>query len=164
MGGVLILFAMTVSTLLWTDLRSGLVWLLIGISLFFGLHRFGSTTSKRSIRGTSRGCERPGKTGAPDDRGRGGWGVSATCTRGHDGHLSFPFFKTFRPDLGWWYMPFAVLVIVGASNAVNLTDGLDGLAAGPMVITGSTYLIFSYIAGNAIVASYLQIPFVPGGR
>jgi len=80
----------------------------------------------------------------------------------YDGTLAIPFFKSFHPDLGWWYVPFAVIVIVGASNAVNLTDGLDGLAAGPVMISGSVYLIFSYAAGNAIFARYLQIPFVPG--
>jgi phospho-N-acetylmuramoyl-pentapeptide-transferase len=70
--------------------------------------------------------------------------------------------RSFQPELGLWYIPFAVLVIVGASNAVNLTDGLDGLAAGPLVVSGSVYVIFSYIAGHAIVSNYLQIPFVLG--
>jgi phospho-N-acetylmuramoyl-pentapeptide-transferase len=79
-----------------------------------------------------------------------------------DGHLSFPFFKALRPDLGWGYIVFAILVIVGASNAVNLTDGLDGLAAGPIIITGSVYLVFSYLAGHALLAEYLQIHFIPG--
>jgi phospho-N-acetylmuramoyl-pentapeptide-transferase len=73
-----------------------------------------------------------------------------------------PFFKMLRPDLGWFYIIFAILVIVGASNAVNLTDGLDGLAAGPIIITGTVYLIFSYLAGHAVLADYLQISFVPG--
>jgi phospho-N-acetylmuramoyl-pentapeptide-transferase len=81
---------------------------------------------------------------------------------GFDGHLSFPFFKEFRPDLGVWYTLFALLVVVGASNAVNLTDGLDGLVTGPVVITGTVYLMFSYLAGHAVLASYLQIPYVPG--
>jgi phospho-N-acetylmuramoyl-pentapeptide-transferase len=80
----------------------------------------------------------------------------------YDGSLSLPFIKGFHPDLGWWYIPFAVAVIVGASNAVNLTDGLDGLAAGPVMITGGVYLVFSYAAGNAIVSDYLQIPHVLG--
>ncbi|MCK5322634.1 MAG: phospho-N-acetylmuramoyl-pentapeptide-transferase, partial [Desulfobulbaceae bacterium] len=65
-------------------------------------------------------------------------------------------------DLGWFYILFAVLVIVGSSNAVNLTDGLDGLAIGPTVVSGSVYLVFSYLAGHAVLSSYLQIPFVPG--
>jgi phospho-N-acetylmuramoyl-pentapeptide-transferase len=79
-----------------------------------------------------------------------------------DGHLSVPFFKALKPDLGWFYVIFSMFVIVGASNAVNLTDGLDGLAAGPIIITGSVYLVFSYLAGHAVLADYLQIPFVPG--
>ncbi len=73
-----------------------------------------------------------------------------------------PFFKNIRPDLGWFYVVFAVFVIVGASNAVNLTDGLDGLAAGPTVISASVYLIFSYLAGHIVLSEYLQIPYVPG--
>jgi phospho-N-acetylmuramoyl-pentapeptide-transferase len=160
MGGVLILFAITASALLWTDLRSGLVWLLIGISLFFGA--IGSADDIKKIRkGNSRGLSAKEKL-VLQIVGATVVGVFLLVTRSHDGILSFPFFKTFHPDLGWWYLPFAVLVIVGASNAVNLTDGLDGLAAGPIVITASTYLIFSYVAGNAVVASYLQIPFVSG--
>ena len=68
--------------------------------------------------------------------------------------LTIPFFKTLRPDLGWIYVPFAMLVIVGASNAVNLTDGLDGLAIGPVIIAAGTYLLFAYLAGHANLASY----------
>jgi phospho-N-acetylmuramoyl-pentapeptide-transferase len=160
MGGMLILFAMTASALLWTDLKSSLVWLLIGISLFFG--GIGSIDDYKKIRkGNSRGLS-PREKLALQVIGALVVGVFLLLTRGHDGILSFPFFKSFHPALGWWYLPFAMVVIVGASNAVNLTDGLDGLACGPIVITASTYLIFSYVAGNAVVASYLQIPFVPG--
>jgi phospho-N-acetylmuramoyl-pentapeptide-transferase len=81
---------------------------------------------------------------------------------GFDGHLSLPFLKDIRPDLGWFYVIFAILVIVGSSNAVNLTDGLDGLAAGPTIITAAVYLVFSYLAGHVVLAQYLQIPYVPG--
>lgn len=160
MGGVLILFALTASALLWTDLKSGLVWMLIGISLFFGA--IGSVDDLKKIRkGNSRGLSAREKL-VLQIIGAAVVGGFLLMSKGHDGILSFPFFKSFHPDLGWWYLPFAMLVIVGASNAVNLTDGLDGLACGPIVITASTYLIFSYVAGNAVVASYLQIPFVSG--
>src|SRR5207247_406470 len=67
-----------------------------------------------------------------------------------------------HPDLGLWYVPFGALVVVGAANAVNLTDGLDGLAIGPVMIAGGTYAVFAYTAGHAKIAEYLQIPFVPG--
>jgi len=160
MGGVLILFSMIASALLWTDLKSSLIWMLIGISLFFGA--IGAVDDIKKIRkNNSRGLTAREKL-ALQIGGALAVGVFLLWTKGHDGVLNVPFFKTFHPDLSWWYLPFAVLVIVGASNAVNLTDGLDGLACGPIVITASTYLIFSYVAGNAVVASYLQIPFVSG--
>ena len=73
-----------------------------------------------------------------------------------------PFFKNLTPDLGPFYIPFALFVIVGAANAVNLTDGLDGLAIGPVTIAAATYLLFSYIAGHVTIANYLQIPYVHG--
>jgi phospho-N-acetylmuramoyl-pentapeptide-transferase len=73
-----------------------------------------------------------------------------------------PFFKNVNPHLGWLYIPLATLIIVGASNAVNLTDGLDGLAIGPVMISAGTFLILSYTAGHAVIADYLAIPFVPG--
>jgi phospho-N-acetylmuramoyl-pentapeptide-transferase len=80
----------------------------------------------------------------------------------HGGHLTMPFLKDVHPDLGVWYVPFGALVVVGAANAVNLTDGLDGLAIGPVMIAGGTYAVFAYTAGHAKIAEYLQIPYVPG--
>jgi phospho-N-acetylmuramoyl-pentapeptide-transferase len=71
--------------------------------------------------------------------------------------LSVPFFKSFRPDLGWFYVAFIVLVLVGSANAVNLTDGLDGLAIGSVLIASGTFGILTYVAGNAIVADYLAV-------
>jgi phospho-N-acetylmuramoyl-pentapeptide-transferase len=81
---------------------------------------------------------------------------------GHGGTVTMPFLKDVRPDLGLWYVPFAALVVVGAANAVNLTDGLDGLAIGPVMIAGATYAVFAYTAGHARIAEYLQIPYVSG--
>ena len=77
-------------------------------------------------------------------------------------HVSIPFFKGINPDLGWFFIPFVVFIIVGTSNAVNLTDGLDGLAIGPVTIAGATYLLFSYLAGHVKIADYLQISYVAG--
>jgi len=160
MGGMLILGAMVTASLLWADLGSGLVWLLMGISLFFGC--IGAIDDVQKIsRGSSRGLSARGKL-VLQVAGASLVGLYLLLHPEYNGRLAIPFFKAIQPDLGWWYVPFAVLVIVGASNAVNLTDGLDGLATGPVMISASVYLVFSYAAGNAIVAQYLQIPFVQG--
>src|SRR5262249_27936440 len=79
-----------------------------------------------------------------------------------DARLTVPFFKNVTPHLGWLYVPLATLIIVAASNAVNLTDGLDGLAIGPVMVSAGTFLILAYVAGNAKYAEYLAIQFVPG--
>ena len=160
MGGLLILLALSVATLLWVDLANPLVWLVLGVTLWFGgigfLDDYRKIKQKHSAGLSSRGklvLQVVGSVLA---------GIVLFSLSDFDGHLSFPFLKDIRPDLGIWYVLFALLVVVGASNAVNLTDGLDGLAAGPTVITGSVYLVFSYLAGHTMLASYLQIPFVPG--
>lgn len=160
MGGLLILFAVIFSTLLWADLTIQFVWLILGVTFWFGA--VGAYDDYRKIKKkNSKGLSPRGKLVLQ---------IMAATTAGiilysypeFDGHLSFPFFKDVNPDLGWFYVVFAVLVVVGASNAVNLTDGLDGLATGPTVVTSSVYLLFSYLAGHAGLASYLQIPFVQG--
>ncbi len=160
MGGVLMLAAITVSTLLWADLTSGLIWVCLGITLFYGM--IGSVDDWKKIKkGNAKGLSARGKL-ALQVIGASLVGLYLIVHPVYDGTLSLPFIKGVQPDLGWWYIPFAVAVIVGASNAVNLTDGLDGLAAGPVMITSAVYLIFSYAAGNAIVSNYLQIPHVLG--
>jgi phospho-N-acetylmuramoyl-pentapeptide-transferase len=160
MGGLLILAAITGSTLLWARLDSALVWLLLFVALFFGM--IGAIDDMKKVRKkNSKGLSARGKL-LLQVAGASVVGLFVLVHPGFDGQLSVPFFKNIRPDLGWFYVVFAVLVIVGASNAVNLTDGLDGLATGPTVISGSVYLIFSYLAGHTVLADYLQIPFVPG--
>jgi phospho-N-acetylmuramoyl-pentapeptide-transferase len=76
--------------------------------------------------------------------------------------VTVPFLKNIQPDLGWGYIVFTILVIVGASNAVNLTDGLDGLAIGPLIIVAATYMVFAYVTGHVEFAEYLQINYVSG--
>ena len=160
MGGVLILAVILCSTLLWARLDSSLVWLLLFVTLFFGM--IGGIDDLRKVRkNNSKGLSARGKL-VLQIVGASVVGLFILLHPGFDGQLSVPFFKNIHPDLGWFYLVFAVLVIVGASNAVNLTDGLDGLATGPTVISGSVYLIFSYLAGHTVLADYLQIPFVPG--
>ncbi|MBK5095856.1 MAG: phospho-N-acetylmuramoyl-pentapeptide-transferase, partial [Deltaproteobacteria bacterium] len=92
-------------------------------------------------------------------------GVAATLIYmdvGIQDKVSIPFFKKLNPSLGILYIPFIIIVIVGASNAVNLTDGLDGLAIGPMIIAAGTYMLFAYLTGHVKIANYLQIPYVAG--
>ncbi len=160
MGGVLILSAITISTLLWARLNNPLVWLLLFVILFFGA--IGSIDDYQKIKKmTSAGLSAKGKL-LLQIFGASVVGLFVLLYPGYDGLLSVPFFKNVQPDLSWFYVVFAVLVIVGSSNAVNLTDGLDGLAAGPTVISASVYLVFSYLAGHAVLADYLQIPYVQG--
>jgi phospho-N-acetylmuramoyl-pentapeptide-transferase len=160
MGGLLIIAAITFGTLLWARLDIILVWLVVFITLFYG--GIGFIDDIRKIRKkNSKGLSAKGKL-VLQLLGAAVVGGVIYLHPGFDGHLSFPFFKNLRPDLGWFYVIFAILVIVGSSNAVNLTDGLDGLAAGPTVVTAAVYLVFSYLAGHVVLAEYLQLPYVAG--
>lgn len=90
------------------------------------------------------------------------FGIVLFYTPGFSTELTIPFFKNLSPDLGIFYIPFVMLVIFGASSAVNLTDGLDGLAIGPVAINAGTYMLFTYIVGNVKLSNYLQIHYVAG--
>jgi len=160
MGGALILLALTLTTLLWTNLGNHQVWIVLLVTLWFGL--IGSYDDYRKIKKkTSAGLSARGKLVLQI-----GGGVAAGLVvyqgAGFNGELFLPFFKHLTVSLGVGYILFIVLVVVGASNAVNLTDGLDGLVSGPVVITSAVYLVFSYLAGHATLSAYLQIPYVPG--
>jgi len=160
MGGVLILFSLTVGTILWARLDNPLVWLVLSVTLFFGFIGFIDDYRKIKKQNT-KGLSAKGKL-ILQIAGGAVVGLFIYLYPGFDGHLSIPFLKNFQPDLGLFYVVFAVAVIVGASNAVNLTDGLDGLAAGPTVVTAAVYLVFSYLAGHVVLAEYLQLPYVAG--
>jgi phospho-N-acetylmuramoyl-pentapeptide-transferase len=159
MGGTLILLSIVLPTLLWADLTNLYVWVVLFVTISFGAVGFVDDWRKIKEK-NSKGLSA---------RQKMFWLTLIACVAtlllyysGFKSTVAFPFFKTFRPDFGLFYIPFAVLVIVGAGNAVNLTDGLDGLAIGPMVIAAATYLIFAYAAGNFKVAAYLQITGVNG--
>lgn len=160
MGGVLILAAIVVPTLLWADLSNRYIWLTLFIIVGYGLLGF-VDDYKKVVEKNPKGLSPRQKMFWQLLLG-GAVGMVLFTLPGFSTEIYFPFFKRIHPDLGIFYIPFAMLVIVGASNAVNLTDGLDGLAIGPVAINAATYLLFSYIAGNAKLSAYLQIPYMPG--
>ncbi len=160
MGGLLILLSLLVSVLLWSNLDNRFVWIVIGITSGYGV--LGFVDDYRKVK--------EGHSGGISARAKLFWqtlmaiGVALAIYTApdFDAHLSVPFFKNFTPDLGILYVPFAAFVIVATSNGVNLTDGLDGLAIGPVLIAGGTFLILSYAAGHLGIADYLAIKYVPG--
>jgi phospho-N-acetylmuramoyl-pentapeptide-transferase len=160
MGGVLILAAIVVPTLLWADLSNHYVWVTLFILVGYGLIGF-VDDYKKVMEKNSKGLSARQKM-FWQLLLSGGVGIFLYSLPGFSSELYFPLFKRIHPDLGYFYIPFVMLVIVGASNAVNLTDGLDGLAIGPVTLNAATYLLFTYIAGNAKYSNYLQIPYIPG--
>jgi phospho-N-acetylmuramoyl-pentapeptide-transferase len=163
MGGVLILFAWLVPTLLWADLGNPYVWLAVAVALAFGGIGFADDYLKVR-RQHNRGLSARFKLALQVAVGAAaGWAVLALPPAwGFEDTVALPFFKEAIFHLGVLYVPFVVLVLVGASNAVNLTDGLDGLAIGSTMVAAATYAIFTYVAGNSVVAGYLQVPYVRG--
>ena len=160
MGGTLILLAIVLPTLLWTDLSNVYVWVTLLVTIGFGVVGFFDDYRKvksKSSDGLSAREKMLSLTLIATTAG-----IILYLYPPFQTTLAIPFFKGLLPDLGIFYIPFAVLVIVGASNAVNLTDGLDGLAIGPTIIASGTYLLFAYLAGNARLSSYLQISSVQG--
>ncbi|MEW5724732.1 MAG: phospho-N-acetylmuramoyl-pentapeptide-transferase [Thermodesulfobacteriota bacterium] len=159
MGGVFILVSVLVSVLLWARLTNHFVWLVVAVGFFFGLVGFMDDFLKIKRR------RNKGLTGRQKLFWQiviaAGLGTFLYLYPGYDTSVAVPFFKGVRLDLGPAYILFAVLVIVGTSNAVNLTDGLDGLAIGPFLFAMGTYMVLAYLAGHARIAGYLQIPHVP---
>ena len=163
MGGLLILIAVILPTLLWADPANPFVWIALMSTLLYGVIGFADDylkiTRKRSLGLTARQ-----KLAAQ-------WCIALAIgvvlvwlarQGAYSTILSIPFFKRWTPDLGWLFVPWSMLVIVGAANAVNLTDGLDGLAIGSSLIASGTYAILAYVAGHARVAGYLDVPNVRG--
>lgn len=160
MGGFMVLLAITISTLLWSDLANPYVWAVFAITLGYGAIGFADDYLKVSKRNT-KGL--PGKTKLILEFALAGvvafgfsiWGEGAMATG-----LAVPFVKDYVLDLGWLFIPFASLVMVSASNTVNLTDGLDGLAIMPVLIAAACFGLIAYVVGNKIFATYLQLHYV----
>jgi len=160
MGGLLILLSTLGAALLWSELTNRLVWTVLGLTAGYGLLGFVDDYKK----------VKEGRSAGVSARAKLFWQVSLALIVGiviyndpaFDNQLAVPFFKGFTPHIGVLYVPLAAFIIVAASNGVNLTDGLDGLAIGPVMIASGVFLILAYAAGHAGIAEYLQIKSVPG--
>jgi len=160
MGGSLILAAILIPTLFWSDLANPYMWVVILTTVAFGTLGFLDDYKKMKDK---KGIGIRARYKFPIQVAIGLVTSFILFTAvDHDSRLIFPFFKRVMPDLGNWYILFGMFVIVGSANAVNLTDGLDGLAIGPVLIASATFMLFCYLAGNFKFATYLQIPFVKG--
>jgi len=155
MGGIFILVMVTINTLIWCDLTRLSVWLMLALLLGFGgigaWDDWAKISRHRGISARAKFLLQLLVSGLVVGVWLG-WGAAQTT-------ITFPFFKGFQPDIGWLFLPWAMFVIIGTSNGVNLTDGLDGLAIGSLL---PNFVLFSglcYLAGNMILASYLHIPY-----
>lgn len=160
MGGLLILFSLLCSVLLWSELDHRKVWILIGLTFGYGVLGFIDDYQKVT-KGSSAGISARMKILWQVILALG-VAIAIYTDPSFDKELAVPFFKDFTPNLGIFYVPLAAFIIVAASNGVNLTDGLDGLAIGPVMITAGTFLLLSYAAGHSGIAEYLNIKYVPG--
>jgi len=162
MGGLMILSGLTVAILLWCDLTNPYVWVVLILTLIYGavgLYDDYLKVTSQNVDGMKRRVRLGIETLAA---------LIAAAVIVNIGEepfstsLTIPFFKDFLPNLGWFFIPFAAFIIVGASNAVNLTDGLDGLAIGPVMVVAGTFGLIAYLIGNAVFAEHLQLHFVAG--
>jgi phospho-N-acetylmuramoyl-pentapeptide-transferase len=166
MGGLLILAAAVGPTLLWADLANAYVWIAVLATCAFGAVGFADDYLKVSRR-SHHGLRPRYKLGMQVLVAVGvGLALMVLAENGlYNTRLIFPFFKNLIPDLGWFYVAFAVLVLVGATNAVNLTDGLDGLAISTFGVAAAAYTALAYVTGHAVLADYLLlVRFAPAGE
>lgn len=162
MGGLMILISVTISTLLWADLTNMYVWYAMLVMVGYGLIGFADDYLKVSKR-NSKGL--PGKLKLAAQFLFGliaTLGIMQTMPGSLNMHIAIPFFKELMIFVSFLFIPWALLVMIGASNAVNLTDGLDGLAIVPVAIAAACFGLISYLVGNEVFAQYLHISYVPG--
>lgn len=155
MGGIFILMVVTISALLWCNLADVHVWIFLLCLLGFGAIGFWDDWNKIRYK---KGISATHKI-------RAQWSVGLlvafllVVTGATSTTIVFPFFKNLQPDIWWFFIPWAMFIIVGCSNAVNLTDGLDGLAIGSLMPNFATFALMCYLAGHSVLAHYLNIPF-----
>ena len=162
MGGVIIIFSIIISSLLWGDIFNEYIWILSFVLLTFGMIGFYDDYQK-FINSSSDGIS--GKTKLIFQIALSGivaYYIFITSTNPTELSLTMPFLKNFSLYLGILFIPWTILVIIGSSNAVNLTDGLDGLAILPCILIAAAFVLFAYVEGNFNIANYLLIPYLPG--
>lgn len=160
MGGILILLSLTIATLFWGDLTNIYIW--IALLTTWGLGIIGIIDDLKKLRSKSSDGVSPRFKLCGQILLGAALGTFLYLSPDFDKNLTIPFFKAISINLGIFYILFVIVLIVGTSNAVNLTDGLDGLAIGLVLIVTTTYLLFSYFSGHIKIANYLQIPYIPG--
>ncbi len=162
MGGFLTLLGLSLGTLLWTDLTNQYIWACLIVTTGFGLIGFLDDYYKIT-RASSDGV--PGKVKLVMEIVISVAAMLVIMDKAGEGinsQLAVPLFKNMLIDLGWFMIPFGVFMLVGSSNSVNLTDGLDGLAIMPVIIAAGTFALIAYLVGNSVFANYLQLTYVPG--
>jgi phospho-N-acetylmuramoyl-pentapeptide-transferase len=160
MGGLLILSAVFIPTLLWADLRNAYVWIAVLATAAFGAIGFIDDylkVARRSHHGLFARYKLLAQVLVGVAVGVALLSLTDVSPAQYHTRLMIPFFKQWVPDIGWWYVPFAVLVLVSASNTVNLTDGLDGLAISTFAVSAATFTALTYVTGHRAIAEYLLI-------
>lgn len=163
MGGLMMLLAIATSTVLWVDLYNPYAWLALFVTLGFGA--IGAVDDYRKLTNRKNNAGLSGRMRLLLEFAIAMavvWCVMQLQPPELSGHLAFPFFKDLLLNLGMLFVVFGAVVIVGAGNAVNITDGLDGLATVPVMIAAACFLLFAYLVGNVKFADYLQVHYVPG--
>lgn len=160
MGGLLIFLSMGISLFLWADLKNAYIWQTVFVFLAFGAIGFWDDISKLMHHKNS-GISAKTKFAAQIATACIAVAI-LYCDPYYTSLFYIPFFKDVSINLGWLYFPFGIFIMVAASNAVNLTDGLDGLAIGPSIVAAMVFAIFLYITGNAKLSGYLLVPYIPG--
>ena len=162
MGGMMILISVLISTMLWADIHNPYIWIVLFVTFCYGLIGF-IDDYRKLTRKSSKGLSGKSKLFFQFCISLlAAFTISALATPDKSTHLALPFLKHVLLNLGYFYFVFAALVIVGASNAVNLTDGLDGLAIVPIMIVSACFALIAYLIGRVDFSSYLQLTYVPG--